>query len=249
MPESVVGTPRLVLQGPIDYCFWALKRVVTVSKGGLPSWPKESLWISDWDTDDLTSRAPELWAGRAGHLGAETQYQALFLASTVSALHTNAHIWNASHPLLVTYYCWVTVYSHSMEAKKSSQKLCRLRESNQGLLGLQSTCRSFVLFGQSYPMGHTVNMKNANLFKPLITTFAENRKYQLMPKITNHLFTCYLNCMCKSNPVCLIQQWLVIFLLAPYVQWLWNRPIDFYTRLCSPWKGMQLSVLLHEMNE
>ena len=29
----------------------------------------------------------------------------LFLASTVSALHRNAHIWNASHPLLVTYYC------------------------------------------------------------------------------------------------------------------------------------------------
>ena len=35
---------------------------------------------------------------------------ALFLASTVSALHRNAHIWNASHPLLVTYYCRVTVY-------------------------------------------------------------------------------------------------------------------------------------------
>jgi len=31
--------------------------------------------------------------------------QPLFLASTVSALHRNAHIWNASHPLLVTYYC------------------------------------------------------------------------------------------------------------------------------------------------
>jgi len=34
----------------------------------------------------------------------------LFLASTVSALRRNAHIWNASHPLLVTYYRWVTVY-------------------------------------------------------------------------------------------------------------------------------------------
>jgi len=33
----------------------------------------------------------------------------LFLASTVSALYRNAHIWNASQPLLVTYYCWVTV--------------------------------------------------------------------------------------------------------------------------------------------
>jgi len=42
----------------------------------------------------------------------------LFLASTVSEMHRNAHIWNASHPLVVPYYCWVTVYSPSMKAKK-----------------------------------------------------------------------------------------------------------------------------------
>ena len=42
----------------------------------------------------------------------------LFLASTVSALHRNSHIWNACHPLLVTYYCRVTVYWPGMEAKK-----------------------------------------------------------------------------------------------------------------------------------
>ena len=40
----------------------------------------------------------------------------LFLASTVSALHRKEHIWNVSHPLLVTpllviYNSWVTVYS------------------------------------------------------------------------------------------------------------------------------------------
>jgi len=71
-------------------------------------------------------------------------------------------------------------------------------------------------------------------FKLHITTCAENGKIQLTPKITNHLLTCYLNCMCKSNPVCLIQQWSVIFLLASYVQWhyilVWayeNEPIDF----------------------
>jgi len=51
-----------------------------------------------------------------------------------------------------------------------------------------------------------------------ITTCAENGKIQITPKITNHLHTCYLNCMCKSNPVCLIQQWSVIFLLASHVQ-------------------------------
>jgi len=44
--------------------------------------------------------------------------RALFLASTVSALHRNAHIWNASHPLLVNYYCSVIVYSLSMEGQK-----------------------------------------------------------------------------------------------------------------------------------
>jgi len=49
-----------------------------------------------------------------------------------------------------------------------------------------------------------------------ITTFAEWGKIQLTPKITNHLCTCYSNCMCKSNPVCLIQQSSVIILLASY---------------------------------
>ena len=44
--------------------------------------------------------------------------QSLFLASTVSTMHTNSHIWNASHPLVVTYYCWVAVYSPIMKAKK-----------------------------------------------------------------------------------------------------------------------------------
>ena len=53
-------------------------------------------------------------------------------------------------------------------------------------------------------------------FKLQITTCAVNGKIQLTPKITNLLFTCYLNYTCKSNPVCLIQQWSVIFLLAFY---------------------------------
>ena len=53
-----------------------------------------------------------------------TKIPPLFLASTVSALHRNAHIWNASHPLLVTYYCRVTVYSPGMEAKKLTIDIC-----------------------------------------------------------------------------------------------------------------------------
>ena len=48
--------------------------------------------------------------------------------------------------------------------------------------------------------------------------FDENGKIQLKLKRTNHLFTCYLNCMCKSNPVCLIQQCSVIIFLGSHVQ-------------------------------
>ena len=67
-------------------------------------------------------------------------------------------------------------------------------------------------------MGRSEFTNNDDLFIVQITSFAENGKIQLTPKITNNLFKCYLNCMCKSNPVCLILQWSVIFWLASYVQ-------------------------------
>ena len=105
-------------------------------------------------------------------------------------------------------------------------------------------------------MGRTEIVNNDDWYKVQITTFAENGKIQSTPKIKNHLFTCYLNCMCKSNPVCLIHKWSVIFLLASYVQWhyflVWTKPkINPLTlpHLCSLWKGMQFSVSLHPMNE
>jgi len=120
----------------------------------------------------------------------------------------------ASHLLLMSH-CVLTLHGAQ---KKKSYTYVRLRDSNKGRLGLQLMCRPTVLFDQSCPMGHTVQLKNVDLFKLQITTFAENGKIQLTPKITNNLFTCYLNCMCKSNPVCLIRQWSVIFLLTSYVQ-------------------------------
>ena len=96
---------------------------------------------------------------------------------------------------------------------------------NPTMVGIQLMTRVMfrptMLFDQSYPMGHTEPVNNTDLFKLQITTFAENGKIQLTPEITNHLFICYLNCMCKSNPVCLIQQCSVVFLLASYVQWLY----------------------------
>jgi len=69
------------------------------------------------------------------------------------------------------------------------------------------------------PDGTLFSLCKCRHFKLQITTCAENGKIQLTPKITNQLFTYYLNCTCKSNPVCLSQQWSVIFLLASYVQW------------------------------
>jgi len=153
----------------------------------------------------------------------------------MSALHRNAHIWNASHSLLVNYYCKITVYSPSMEGKKKkSQTGVRLQGIEPGSRNNTNRRLPTTLFGQSYTMGCTESVNNDDQFKLQITTFAEKGKIQSTPKITNHLFTSYLNCMCKSNPVCLIQQWSVIFLFASYVQWLYflvwayeNQPIDF----------------------
>jgi len=101
--------------------------------------------------------------------------------------------------------------------KKKSVTVVRSRESNQVRGRIQSMDQPSTLFNQSYPMDRIVIIDNDDLFKVQIT-FAENGKIQLTPKITNDLFTYYLNCMCKSNPVCLIHQWSVTFLLASYVQ-------------------------------
>ena len=95
----------------------------------------------------------------------------LFLASTVSALHRNAHIWNASHPLLVTYYCWVTVYSPGMEAKKNKWIIRYHRESNLDITDFRRMncrlCHSNSRTQWVVPCQRV----NDNLFKLDITTF------------------------------------------------------------------------------
>ena len=133
--------------------------------------------------------------------------QTLFLASTVSAWHRNANIWNASHPLLVTYYCRATVYSPGMEAKKSDYRnLCVI----SGIPTPNTLDQDSHIYRLSYahiPDGlyrMDVSIPIYLNFKSQL--FDEDRKIRLTPKISNHLFTCYLNCTCKSNPVCLIQQ-------------------------------------------
>jgi len=144
--------------------------------------------------------------------------KALFLASTVSAMHRNAFISNASHPLVVTYYCWVTVYSPSMKAKKNIRPTPGIGRWTHvsGNMRLPT-----LLSMNSKPNGSSLlrslksNAEILNCKSQLVLC----GKIQLTPKITNHVFTYYLNCTCKSNPVCLIQQWSVIFLLASYVQW------------------------------
>ena len=75
---------------------------------------------------------------------------------------------------------------------------------------------------KSKPDGTSFTLIKYRLFILQITTCAENGKIQLTPKIMNHLFAYYFNCSWKSNPVCLIQQWSVIILLASYVQWLFS---------------------------
>ena len=173
-----------------------------------------------------TLKAALISVGKPGQASAAAmqclaEFKTLFLASTVSALHRNAHIWNASHSLLGTYYCWVTVYSPSMEAQKKSHKymvdsrtrtsgICEYKACGCQLCHFVNRTQWVVLLSQQMPI-------NLNFNSQLV----ENRKFQLTPKITNHLFTCYLNCMCKSKSVFLIQQWSVIFLSASYVQWLY----------------------------
>jgi hypothetical protein len=76
------------------------------------------------------------------------------------------------------------------------------------VLGEQLISMGRAVFGHETPI-------NLNFKSHL---FVENGKIQLMPKIMNHLFTYYLNCVGKSNPVCLIQQLPLVILLASYVQ-------------------------------
>jgi len=125
--------------------------------------------------------------------------QSLFLASTVSTMHTNSHIWNASHPLVVTYYCWVAVYSPIMKAKKKVMCQPLGVELPMSVMGLILPTSLLIL--HSKPDGTSSYLVKRRLSKLQITTCAENGKNQLTSKRTNHLFTYYLNCTCKSNPV------------------------------------------------
>jgi len=143
----------------------------------------------------------------------------LFLASTVSALHRNAHIWSASHSLLVNYYCWVTVYSPSMEG----QKKITYRGLTPGVKpgSRMSTKHWSAIYAirsivptWSYWIRHQwrfIERSNHN--------FCWERKNSVDTKNNESFIYMLLKLYCKSNPVWLIQQWSVIFLLASYVQW------------------------------
>jgi len=58
---------------------------------------------------------------------------------------------------------------------------------------------------------------NADLIKLRITTFCWGPKNSVNAENIESFIYCYLNCTCKSNPVCLIQQWSVIILWGYYV--------------------------------
>ena len=120
----------------------------------------------------------------------------------------------ASHLLLLSH-CLLTQHEGQ---KNKSRHHGRLRDSNRRRLAFQNMSLSTMLVVKSNPMGRTFPLSNADYFKLHIKTCAENGNIQSTPKITNHLFTYYSNCTCKSNPVCLIQQWSVNFVLAFHVQ-------------------------------
>jgi len=94
-------------------CLFNLCLCLPDSRGG--SW----IVIPYYPGSTIVRRAPALTLYKCVFLSLSPP---LFLASTASAMHRNAHIWNATHPLLVTCYCWVDVYSPSMKAKKIKVK-------------------------------------------------------------------------------------------------------------------------------
>ena len=73
----------------------------------------------------------------------------------------------------------------------------------------------------------------SNHSKIQITSFCWERKNSVNAENNESLFTYYLNCVGKSNPVCLIQQLPLVIMLASYVQWLyfliWSGKIDPFT--------------------
>jgi len=106
-----------------------------------------------------------------------------------------------------------------MEAKKSRKEDKHDWDSNPGQSGFDMKCLPTALREQLISTNYKVSDHQIPItpkFKSHL--FVENRKIQLMPKIMNHLFTYYLNCVGKSDPVCLIRQLPLVILLASYVQ-------------------------------
>ena len=108
--------------------------------------------------------------------------RSLFLASTVSALHRNAHIWSAPHPLLVNYYCWVTVYSPSTEGKKKVTDRGQIPVIEPGSTNKTTYWSANYAVGTVVPNGSYWSRQQWRFNYFQITTFAENGKIQLTPK-------------------------------------------------------------------
>jgi len=124
----------------------------------------------------------------------------LFLASTVSALHRNAHIWNASQPLLVTYYCWVIVYSSGMEAKKVYVMRKRTLHAGfePGFAGIKIQGAAICAMRTVVPNGSywtVVSNASADYFKLRITILLTERKNAVNAK-NNESFTYLLFKLC-----------------------------------------------------
>jgi len=101
-------------------------------------------------------------------------------------------------------------HTHHRTHARVHTHLCTLPQNSLGYL-------PFLTFS-SRTHAHTHMHTRTNPHHTPSPTQTHTHIFFKKPKITKYLFTFYLNSMCKSNPVCLIHQWSVIFWLASYVQ-------------------------------
>ena len=178
----------------------------------------ERLWGASWSEASVCV-GTSLWMYKtpSGIVGASLwthrETSALFLASTVSTMHTNSHIWNASHPLVVTSTAESLCTHPSWRPKKSYGSTDGNRTTNSR--------------HRPHPSNHSAH--NIRIPRELLFILSNanflNYKSQLVWERKNSVdfennesfmyisFKLYM----QVYTVCLNQQWLVIFLLASYV--------------------------------
>ena len=128
---------------------------------------------------------------------------ALFSASTVSALHRNAHIWDAPHPpychSLLVMYAESLCTHQALRQKNHSERLVAGSRTTAGRIQ-NSLISQLHHLTKSYPLSRTVKIVGLPTYLKFKSQFClQNGKNSVNAEIAIGLFTCYLNSMCKSN--------------------------------------------------